>query len=200
MTSKTRFFSSRLIHDDGGKPPFDGRIGFDTTLVLGDRRGPDTLKITTFDGRFDKIGHQGDVSPDRACSNIVMNLIDENNPFGLGSRLFNNPAEEFLYGFFLTGLMNEYADIQLNNPFTFQYMGIFTTGNPVGQGVHQGRFPHSGLTDEKRIILGAARQCLDGLKHFLAPADTGCQGSFLSLAGEVPSEQKGQPFRFAGGF
>jgi len=116
-----------------------------------------------------------------------MQFVDEHNRAG-AFQFVNDALQAFFELSAVHRTCHQRTDVQLQHAFIQQQAGHVAFDNALGQPLDDGGLAHAGLANQRRVILGAARQNLDdALNFFLAPDDR-VQFAIFRQGGQVCGE------------
>ena len=115
-----------------------------------------------------------------------MHFINKQNDIAVGSfNVFQNGFQPFFKFAAEFGTGNQRPHIQRQQAFVFQTFGNVIIDNAHGQAFNNCRFAHTGLTDQYRVVFGAAGQDLNGTADFVFTADHGVKLAFSGFGGNI---------------
>ena len=167
--------------------PLEGRIALDVLAVLVERRRADALQLAARQRWLEDVrgvdGALGRSGPDQG-----MELVDEQDGIVGVAQLFDDLLEPFLELATVLRAGHEGPDIERQNPLVEERLGHVTGDDPMRQAFGDGRLADAGLADERRVVLGPARQDLDDPLDLLLAADHRIQLAGAGRVGQVDPE------------
>ena len=180
-------FDRRLLHLDRLETALESGVLFDVLAVFGQRRGTHDLQLSTAESRLEDIrGIHGSLG--RACPHDGVQLINEQDDI-LGLLDFvHHGLDPLLELASVLGARHHQREIQSDHPLGSQQLGHIALSDFLGQPLHDGCFTHTGLTQQHRVVLGAATEDLDDPLDLIAAADHRIHIALLGDLGEVATE------------
>ncbi len=164
-------FHRRLFDQHRLKASFQSRIFFDILAVFVQGRSPHTAQGAAGQRGFEHVGciHR---TFGRPCPDQCVQLIDEEDHLTLGGLHFFQDGFQPIFEFpAVFGAGNERPHVERHKSSVFQCFGYITGHDPLSQPLDDGGFAHARLTDQYRVVFGAAGQDLHHPTDFIIPAD-----------------------------
>ena len=165
-------FNRRLLYQNRLETPLQCRIPLNILTIVIKGSGTNTLKFTPCQRRLKDISRINGTLSGTGTDHGV-EFINKEDTIATGFYLLNNLLQPF---FKLAPVLcsgNYSGHIKGYYPFPLQCLRNITLDNAVGQALNNSCFAHSGLTDERRIVLGPAAEYLDYPFNLSKAADNG---------------------------
>ena len=160
----------RLIHLNGSKPPFQGRIGFDMLLVLVQGSRPDRLQFATGQGRLQNVGSiDGPLGPTGTDQGVQ--FINEEDDVPIILDLLNNLLQPVFKFTTVLSASNQGAHVEDHQPLVGQLFWNGPRDHPLGQSLDDRCLTNPGFPDQDGVVLRPSTQDLDNPLDLLVPAD-----------------------------
>ena len=143
------------------------RVLLHVLSILVERGGADHAQLTTGQHGLDHVpGVHGALGPAR--TNDGVQFVDERDHLagGIGD-LLQHGLQTLLELAAILRARQQAGDVERDEPLVLQSLGNVAIGDTTGQALDDGRLAHAGLSDEHRVVLGAATE------HLNDPADLG---------------------------
>ncbi|MNX72977.1 hypothetical protein D3C86_1043530 [compost metagenome] len=115
-----------------------------------------------------------------------MQLVDEDDIAAVVlAQLFQHGLQAFFELAAELGAGQQGRQVQGQHALAAQALGHFVVDDALRQAFDDGGLAHAGLTDQHRIVLGAALQDLDGAADFVVAADDRVQLALAGALGQV---------------
>ena len=102
--------------------------------------------------------------------------------------LFDDLLEPLLELTAVLGAGDERADVERQEALAQQRLRHVAGDDALGQALDDGRLADAGLADQRRVVLGAAREDLDDPLDLLLAADDGIELAGAGRRGQVDAE------------
>jgi hypothetical protein len=105
-----------------------------------------------------------------------VHLVDEEDDLPLGGGdLVQHGLQPLLELAAVLRAGDEQAHVERQQALVLQAFGHVAVDDALGQALHDGGLAHARFADQHGVVLGPARQHLDGAAHLLVAADHGVQ-------------------------
>ena len=177
----------RLIDLDRLEAALQGRVLLDVLAVLLQRGGTDGLQLTARQLRLEQ---RGGVDSALGCTGTDerVNLIDKQDDVAALVNLLEHLLQALLKVTAVAGTGDERAQVQRVNLLVLQGLRHAAIDDVQRQTFHNRGLAHAGLTDENRVVLGAAREHLHDALDLGLAADDWVQLAVLRRLGQVAAE------------
>ena len=160
----------RRRHFDGLEAAFERAVFFDRFAELGRRCRADALDFTPGKSGFQNIrGVERTLR--RTGAHQRVQLIDEDDRVLVFHQLFHDGLQAFLELAAILRAGHDERQIQSQNALVREERGHVPVGNALRQPFHDRGLPHARLTDQNRIVLGAAAENLHHPLQLMIPSD-----------------------------
>ncbi len=179
-------FHARFADEHGLEAARQGGVLLDVFPIFVERGGADAMQGAAGQFRLDQVGrvHR---ALGAAGADQVVQLVDEQDDLALGGLdLLQHGLQPFLELAAELGAGHHGAEIQRHQPLALQRLRHVAIDDADGQAFHDRRLADARLSDQHRIVLGAAGQHLDGAADFLVAADHRIELAFARLGRHVP--------------
>jgi len=178
-----RLLDRRLLDVDGLEASLQGRVALDVLPVIVQGSRANALDLAPRKGRFQDVGGiQASLGSARTDDRVE--LVDEENAAGL-PRFIHDALQPFLELAPVLRSGHHSAHIEGEQPSVEQLIGHLAAGDPLGQPFNDGCFAHTGVADQRRVVLGAAGEDLDDPLDFGFAADHGVKPAGARSFGQV---------------
>ena len=161
----------RLLDHHRLEAPLEGRVLLDVLAVLVERRRADALQLAAGQWRLEDVGRV-DRALGRAGADQGVQLVDEEDVVVAAAQLLDDLLEPLLELAAVLGARDQRADVESQDALVDERLGHVSADDPMRQPLGDGGLADSRLTDQRRVVLGAAAQDLDdALDLLLAPDD-----------------------------
>jgi hypothetical protein len=159
----------RLGHLDRLEAALQRRVLLDVLAVFIERRRTDGLQLTARQhGLEDR--RRVDRALGRARTDEGVDLVDEQDDVAPGADLLEYLLQALLEVTAVAGASDQRPEVERVKLLVLQGLGHVTAHDVLGQTLDHGRLADAGLTDQDRVVLGAAREHLHhALDLLLAP-------------------------------
>ncbi len=153
------------------EPAGQGRVLLDVLAVLIQRGGADAVQLAARQSGFQQVGgvHRpvALAGPDQG-----VHLVDEQDDRALGGRdLAEHGLQALLELAAIFRAGDQAAHVERQQLLVLQAFGHVALDDALGQTLDDGGLADPGLADQDGVVLGAARQDLDGAANLLIAAD-----------------------------
>ena len=182
-----RVLDARLLDIDCLEATLKGRILGEVLAELLGRGGADDLEGTACENGLEH-GARIDRTLSRAGTDDGVHLVDkQDNVVGFG-RLLDHVLETLLELAAILGARNKTRQVECPDILVHEVLGHVAGGNLLSQALDDGCLAHAGITQDKRVVLGAARKDLHHALDFLFATDHGIELAVARLLCEVGGE------------
>ena len=180
-------FDRRLIDENGLKAALESRVFFDVLSVLVERRGPDAMKLAAGQHRLEQVaGVHGALG--LAGPHYRVQFVDKENDLALRFLdLLEDRFQALLELPAILGAGNERAHVESDDALVFQAFRHVAADNALRQSFDDCRLAYTGLADQHRIVLRAAREDLDHPADLFVAANHRVQFALPGELGKVPA-------------
>src|SRR5690606_28812475 len=162
-------------------------ILLEVLAVLVERGRADRLQLAAGEQRLQDAG-----SVDRALSGARadqgVDLVDEDDDVAAGADLLGDLLQSLLEVTAVAGAGDERAEVEGVELLVLQRLGHVALDDRLGEALDDGGLADAGLTDQDRVVLGAAREDLHDPLGLLLTADDGVELAVAGRPGEVAAE------------
>ena len=161
----------RLAHEHRLEPPRQRRVLLDMLAVLVERGGADAVQRAARQFRLDQVRsiHRAFGA---AGAHQVVQLVDEQDDLSLGRlHLLEHGLQPLLELAAIFRPGDQCAEIERQQLLALQCLGHVAIDDAQREAVDDGGLADARLADQHRIVLGTARQHLDGAADFLIAPD-----------------------------
>ena len=179
-----RCFHARLIDQDFLEAAFQRCIFFDVFAILIQRGRAYTVQLATCQRWLEHIARiHGTFRFTRADHGV--NFINKHNGLAFVLRqLLEHRLQAFFKFATVFGTGQQRGHIQAQHFLVFERIRHFAIHNPLCQAFHNRGFTHTRLTNQHRVVFGAALQYLDRAADFIVTAN-----HWVELAGTCTLSQ-----------
>ena len=182
-----RVLDARLLDIDGLEAALEGRVLGEVLAELLGRGGTDDLESTACENGLEH-GARVDGALGRAGTDDGVHLVDkQDNVVGFG-RLLDHVLEALLKLAAILGARDKTRQVERPDILVHEVLGHVAGCNLLSQALDDGRLAHAGVTQDKRVVLGAARKDLHHALDFLFAANHGIELAVARLLREVGGE------------
>ena len=174
-----------LGDEDRLEPPRQRRILFDVLAVLVERGGADAMQFAARQRGLQQVGriHR---AVGLAGADQRMHLVDEQDDAAFGRRdLLQHGFQPLLELAAVFRTRDQRAEIERQQLLVLQAFRHVAIENAQRQALDDRGLADAGFADQHRIVLGAARQHLDGAADFLVAADHRIELAVARRLGQV---------------
>jgi len=165
---------ARLGDHDRLKAALEGGVLFDVLAVVVEGGGADALELAASERGLEDVGGVNSAFGG-AGANEHVHLVDEENAVASALQLLDDLLEALLELAAVLGASNERADIQGDETAVEEHLRDFAARDALRESLDDCSLTDAGLTDEDRVVLGAAREDLDDALDLLLAADDGVE-------------------------
>ena len=177
----------RLVDLDRLEPALEGGVLLQVLAVLLEGRGADRLQLTSGEHRLEDRGGV-DGAFGRSGAHQGVDLVDEEDDVAPALDLFEHLLQTLLEVAPIAGAGDEGAEVERIEVLALEIVRDFLGDDALGETLDDGGLPHTGLTDQHRVVLGPAREDLHHTLDLADPADDRVQLPFPCQLGVVPPE------------
>ena len=172
-----RVSKGRLVHLDRLEAALKCSVLLDVFAVLVERRGADRLEFATGQHRLEDAR-----CIDRAFSSTGsdqrVHLVNEHDDVAASADLLEDLLQPLFEVTAVARTSNKRTQVECVELLVLQRLGNFVVDDHLRETFNNGRLSDAGLTDEHRVVLGAARQHLHDALDFLLSTDHGVELGF----------------------
>ncbi len=169
------------------EPALQGGVLLDVLAVLVEGGGADGLQLAAGQLRLQDAG-----GVDRALggtrSDQRVQLVDEQDDVAAGVDLLEHLLQALLEVTAVAAAGHQRAEVQRVELLVLQRLGDLAVHDGLGQALDDGGLTDAGLTDQHRVVLGAAAQHLHDPLDFLLAADDRIELALHGGGGQVAAE------------
>ena len=185
---RDRVRDGRLADEDRLEAPLEGRVLLDVLAVLVEGRRADRAQLAAREHRLEQV-RRVDGALGRAGADDRVQLVDEEDDLALGVLdLGEDGLDPLLELAAVLRAGEERADVERPDPLALQAFGHVAGDDALGEPLDDRRLPHSGLADQHRVVLRAAREHLDHAPDLLVAPDDRVELALLGELGQVAAE------------
>ena len=181
------FFDRRFTNIDGLETSFQGGIPLNVLAVLIQCGGSNALQLTSGESRFEDVGGINGTFC-RTSTNQCVHFVDHKDHVARSFDLLHDFFEAFLKFAPVFGAGHQKTDVKGENTLVFQDVGNITLLDALSQTFGYGSFANPGLSDQDRIVFGAATKDLDDAINFVMASNHRIELGFAGQLGEVAAE------------
>ena len=166
-----RILDRRLADEHWLKTALQRRVLLDIFLIFIERRRANAMQFAARQSRLEQVRriHRAIAL---ASPNQRVHLVDKQDDLALSAaHLIEHALQALLKLAAIFGTRNQRAHIQRHQPAMLEAVGHIAIGDPQRQPLGNRRLADARLTDQRRVVLGAPRQNLDGPADFLVTAN-----------------------------
>ena len=180
--NRDRVLDRGLGDQHGLEPAGERLVLLDVLAVLVERGRADGMKLAAGERRLqDVAGVHGALGRTGADDRVELVNEQDDAPVGLLD-LLEHALESVLELATVLGTRHERGHVELDDVLVLDGRGNVARHDALGEALDDGGLADAGLADEHGVVLGAAREHLDGAANLLHAAYHGVE---LALAGEV---------------
>ena len=188
-----RVGAARLGHHDRLEAAGERRVGLDVAAVLVQRRRADDVQLAAGQRRLEHVpgvhGAAPAVAAPAARADHRVQLVDEDDQLvAVRADLVDQRPQPLLEVAAVAGARDDAGELQLHHAAPDEGVRDVAVGDALGDALDHRRLADAGLADEHRVVLGAAREHLDGLLDLVGPAHDGVELPGPGRGGEVLAE------------
>ena len=185
---RDRVRNGRLADEDGLEAPLERRVLLDVLAVLVERRRADRAQLAAREHRLQQV-RRVDRALGRARADDRVQLVDEEDDLALGVLdLLEDGLDPLLELAAVLRAGEQGADVERPHALALQALGHVAGDDPLGEALDDRGLPHSGLADQDRVVLRAAREHLDHAPDLLVAPDDRVELALLGELGQVAAE------------
>src|SRR5712691_3605208 len=177
----------RLVDEDRLEAALQGRVLLDVLAVLVERGGADALDLTARQRRLENIGGV-DRAFGGARTHERVELVDEEDHLTAGTDLVEDLLQALLKLAAVLGARDQGAHVERQHTFAAQRLGDVAEHDLLGETLGDRGLADARLADQRRIVLGPAREDLHHALDLGLAADDGVEGVLGGEVGEVAAE------------
>jgi len=178
-------FFARLFHQHFLETPLQGRVLFYVLAVLVERGRADAVQLATGQRRLEHVAsvHRAFTL---ARTDHGVQFVDEQNDLSFLLRQFIEQGLEPFFEFAtVLGTGDQCPHVQGQQALALEAIRHFAVDDALGQALGDGGFTHARLTDQHRVVLGAALQHLDRAADFVVATNHRVELAFFGALGQV---------------
>ena len=176
-----------LLDLDRLEAPLEGRVLLEVLAVLVERGGADGLQLAPGQHRLEDRGGVDRTFGGTRTDERVQ-LVDEQDDVAAGADLLEDLLEPLLEVAPVAGAGDEGAEVERVELLVGQRLGHVVVGDRLGEALDDGGLADAGLTDQHRVVLGAAGQHLHHPLGLAGPTDDRVELLLAGELGEVAAE------------
>ena len=163
-----------LLHQHRLEPALQCRIPLEILTVFGGSGGSHTLQLATGQSGLEQVGGiHGPLRP--TGTNECVELINKEDDVLVLKDFLQDALDPLLKLATILCSRHHRGQVKGDQPFFQQIAGNLTTGNPLGQALHNGSLAHAGITHQHGIVLGTAGKNLHHTTDLTVTAHHGIQ-------------------------
>ena len=185
---RNRVLDRRLAHEHRLEPARQSGVLFNVLAVFVQRCRTDTVQLTARQSRLQEVG--GIHGPIRlAGSNQRVHLVDEQDDLARGRLDFGqNTLQAFLELTPIFRAGNQRAHVERKKLLVLERFRHIAIDDAQRKALGNRSLADPWFTNQNRVVLGTARQDLNGPADFLVTADHRVEFTFPGNLGQIPSE------------
>ena len=185
---RDRVRDGRLADEDRLEAPLERRVLLDVLAVLVERRRADRAQLAAGEHRLQQV-RRVDRALGRARTDDRVQLVDEEDDLALGVLdLLEDGLDPLLELAAVLRAGEERADVERPDALALQALGDVAGDDPLREALDDRGLPHSGVADQHRVVLRAAREHLDHAPDLLVAPDDRVELALLGELGQVAAE------------
>ncbi len=178
-----RFFNRRLFHQDRLETALQRGIAFDVLAIFIQRRRADALQFAARQRRLQDVGRI-DRRSGRARADQHVHFVDEQDAVAVLD-LFDHALEALFKLAAIHRARHQRAHVELQHALVEQRLRRIAVDDALRQPFDDGGLAHARLADQRRIVLGAAREDLDHALDFGLPPDHRIELAFFGRRRQI---------------
>ena len=182
-----RVLDARLLDIDGLEATLEGWVLGEVLAEFLGRGGADNLEGTTREHGLEH-GARIDRTLGRTRTDDGVHLVNKQDDVVGFGRLLDHVLEALLKLTAILGARDKTRQIERPDILVHEVFWHVAGGDLLGQALDDSRFAHAGVTQDKRVVLGAARKDLHHALDFLFATDHGVELAVARLLREVGRE------------
>ncbi|MNF79698.1 hypothetical protein D3C84_619190 [compost metagenome] len=178
-------FFARLVHQHFLETSLESGVLLNVLAVLVERGGAHTVQLTAGQGRLEHVARIHRAFAFTGADHGVQ-FVDEQDdlPFLL-RQLIEQGFQAFFELTAILGTGDQRPHVQGQQALALEAIRHFAIDDALGQAFGDGGFTHARLTDQHRVVLGAALQHLDCAANFIVTADHRIELAVFGTLGQV---------------
>ena len=180
-------FSGRLADLYRLETTLECSVLLDVLAVLIERGRADDLYLAAAQSRLEDVGSVCRALS-RACAHQHVHLIDEQDGVLLGGQFFDDLLDALLELAAVLGARDHAGQIERDDALALQRLRYIAGNNFLSQTLDDGSLADARITDQRRVVFGAAGQNLDDALDFPRAADDRIELALLGGGGQVAAE------------
>ncbi|CDF94048.1 hypothetical protein BN844_5401 [Pseudomonas sp. SHC52] len=176
---------ARLVHQYFLEAPLEGCVLLYVLTVLVERGRADAMQLTTGQRGLEHVAgvHRAFAF---AGADHGVQFVDEQNDLSFLLRQLIEQGLEPLFELApVLGTGDQRPHVQGQQALALEAVRYFTVDDPLGQTLGNGGLAHAWLTDQHRVVLGAALQHLDRAADLVIATDHRVELAFFGALGQV---------------
>ena len=178
---------TRLLDIDGLEATLESRVLGEILAELLGRGGADNLEGTAREHRLEH-GARVDGALGRTGTDDGVHLVDKQDDVVGFGRLLDHVLKALLKLTTILGARDKTRQIERPDVLVHKILGHVAGSDLLRQALDDGRLAHTGVTQDKRVVLGAARKDLHHALDFPFATDHGVELAVARLLREVGGE------------
>jgi hypothetical protein len=168
---RDRLLDARLGDEDRLEAAHQRRVLLQVLAVLVERGGADAMQVAAGERRLEHVGGV-DRALGLAGADQGVQLVDEDDDLALGGRDFLEHGLQALLELAAElGAGHQGAQVERHQAPVLEGLGHVAVDDALGQALDDGGLADAGLADQHGVVLGPAREHLDGAPDLLVAAD-----------------------------
>ena len=182
-----RVLDARLLNIDGLEATLKGRILGEVLAELLGRGGTDNLESAAREHGLEH-GARIDGALGRTGTDDGVHLVDKQDDVVGFGRLLDHVLEALLKLTAILGARDKTRQVERPDVLVHKVLGHVAGSDLLRQALDDGRLAHTGVTQDKRVVLGAARKDLHHALDFLFATDHGVELAVACFLRKVGGE------------
>ena len=175
----------RLGDEHGLEAPRQGGVLLDVLAVLVERGGADAVQLAARQGGFEQVARVHGALGLAGADDGVQLVDEQDDAPALGLHLAEHGLEALLELAAVLGAGDQRAHVERQQALILEALRHVALDDALGEPFRDGGLADAGLADQHGIVLGAARQHLDGAADLLVAADDGVDLALGRGGGEI---------------
>ena len=166
-----RVFHRRFANKDGLEAAFQRGVLLHMLAIFFQRGRADAVQLTAGQRGLEQVGGVHGAFRLAGAHKRVHFIDEQHDIAAFGAHFVEHAFQPFFELAAIFGASDQRAHVQRHQPLVFQAIGHVAIGDAQRQAFGDRGLAHAGLTDQHRVVLGAAGEHLDGAADFLVTAD-----------------------------
>ncbi|MCY1298871.1 hypothetical protein D9M70_483760 [compost metagenome] len=182
---RDRVLDRRLLDHDRLEPAGERRVLLHVLAIFIKRSGANAMQLAARKRRLQEVGGIH-CSFRLAGTDQRVHLVDEQDDLAVfGLHLVENGLQPLLELAAILRTGNQRAHVERHQPLVLEAFRHVAIDDAQGKALGDRGLADAGLTDQHRVVLGAARQHLDGAANLVVTADHRVKFAFTGIGRQV---------------